>query len=146
MIFTGHRSREVIKPVVVDQTKLSARLNGLGSLTMRTDSEPPVIHPYKWTNGSVFTKTGFIRVTISDNIGGISAFRAEVDGKWLMFTKSGNTFTYKIDEHCGLGKHELKVTVKDAAGNETIRILNFEVKEKLPVKKKPAKKTTKKKR
>jgi hypothetical protein len=114
---------------------------------MLTDSEPPVIQTYKWNSASTFARTGSIRITVSDNIGGITAFRGELDGKWLMFSKSGNVFTYKIDEHCGLGNHELKITVKDTAGNETTKTFSLEVKEKLPVKKKTVKKrTTKKKR
>ncbi|MCE3282603.1 MAG: rane protein related to metalloendopeptidase [Chitinophagaceae bacterium] len=147
MVFTGYRSREVIKPVVTDGMKFSTNLDGLGSITMLTDSEPPVIQTYKWNSGSTFARTGSIRIAVSDNVGGITVFRAELDGKWLRFSKSGNVFTYKIDEHCGLGNHELKITVKDTAGNETTKTFSLEVKEKLPVKKKTVKKrTTKKKR
>jgi hypothetical protein len=40
----------------------------------------------------------------------------------------------------------LRIIIADIAGNETVNTYNFELKEKLPVKKKPKKKSTKKKR
>jgi hypothetical protein len=48
---------------------------------------------------------------------GIKEYRAELDGKWLMFSRKGNVLTYTFDEHCGPGNHVLVMKVTDIAGN-----------------------------
>jgi len=56
-----------------------------------------------------------------DNFG-IKSFRAELDGKWLMFTNDkGSVHIYNFDERCPYGVHSLKVTLTDIAGNTTVK-------------------------
>jgi len=117
-----------------------------GKLSLVEDTTAPSLIPNGWKDGAVFAQSGSISFTVKDNISYVDFFRAELDGKWLMFSRKGNVFTYRFDEHCELGMHQLKVTITDIAGNQTVRTYNFELKEKLPVKKQPKKKTTKKKK
>ncbi len=119
----------------------------LGNLYLQEDTTVPVIVPIGWRDNAVFAKSGSINIAVRDD-SYISSFRAELDGKWLMFSRKGNTFTYKFDEHSGIGIHELKVIAEDIAGNSSIATYNFELKEKIivPKKKKAVKKSSKKKK
>jgi hypothetical protein len=64
-------------------------------------------------------------ILADDNWKEIKNFRAELDGQWLRFVQRGNHFTYKVDEHCQPGEHELRITVEDEAGNATERVIRF---------------------
>ena len=76
--------------------------------------------------GADLGKASRIAVTVKDNLGTIRNFRGELDGKWLCFTNDkGLDFIYKFDEHCPPGRHLLKVTVEDIAGNKATKEYNF---------------------
>ncbi len=117
-----------------------------GILYLLKDTVPPVITPSGWKNEGVLAMSGSLSFAVKDDLGYVDHFRAELDGKWLMFSRRGNIYTYKFDDHCSIGKHELRITARDIAGNETVTTYNFELKEKLPVKKKVKKRSAKKKR
>jgi murein DD-endopeptidase MepM/ murein hydrolase activator NlpD len=111
----------------------------LGMLSLIEDTTAPLIAASGWRDDAVFAKSGSVSFRVRDEESYVEVFRAELDDKWIMFSRKGNVFTYKFDEHCEPGKHELKVMLKDTAGNETVRTFNFELREKLPVKKKSTK-------
>lgn len=69
-------------------------------------------------------KGGKIAFSMSD-ASGIKSYRAELDGKWLMFVRRGNVLTYTFDEHCPPGSHTLKLTVTDEVGNSAVQHLKF---------------------
>jgi hypothetical protein len=69
-------------------------------------------------------KGGKIAFSMSD-ASGIKSYRAELDGKWLMFVRRGNVLTYTFDEHCPPGSHTLKLVVTDEAGNNGEYQLKF---------------------
>lgn len=119
-----------------------------GILHLLKDTVAASITPAGWKNNAVFAKGGSINISVKDDISYVSNFRAELDGNWLMFSRKGNLFTYKFDEHTSFGNHELKIIIEDIAGNQSTAVYNFELKEKIvvPKKKKAVKKTTKKKR
>jgi hypothetical protein len=96
-----------------------ARLRDFGTFQLVLDKEPPVITPLGWREGSGFTGKPEIRVGLKDNLGSIKSFRAELDGKWLMFSHSGDIYTYRFDEHFPPGAHTLVLSVEDEAGNRT---------------------------
>ncbi|MCK7557918.1 hypothetical protein MKQ70_24075 [Chitinophaga sedimenti] len=56
---------------------------------------------------------------------GIKSYRADLDGKWLLFSRKGNVITYTFDDHCRPGNHQLVITAYDVAGNEATYTLNF---------------------
>jgi hypothetical protein len=119
----------------------------LGMLSLEEDTTVPSIISIGWKNESVFAKTGAINISVKDD-SYVSNFKAELDGKWIMFSRKGNLFTYKFDEHCSLGIHQLKILAEDIAGNQTVDAYSFELKEKIivPKKKKAVKKSSKKKK
>lgn len=103
----------------------SANFNAFGDFELIADDEPPVIS-VDFHDGANISRYRTIVVTPKDNNDELKNFQAELDGKWLMFSNDkGRKHIYHFDEKCSRGKHELKISVEDEAGNKTERILNF---------------------
>jgi murein DD-endopeptidase MepM/ murein hydrolase activator NlpD len=103
----------------------SGKFNKFGDFELIADDAPPAIHVDFHDNANI-SRYHTIVVTPTDNNDVIKNFRAELDGKWLMFSNDkGKKYIYHFDEHCGPGKHELKISVQDEAGNTTQKIYHF---------------------
>ncbi|WP_081145898.1 M23 family metallopeptidase [Niastella vici] len=104
----------------------SARFRDFGSFQLVVDTEPPVIVPIGFTDGSNMSKAVRIAFTVKDNLEEFKKVRVLLDGKWLRFTNDkGKTFLYSFDEKCMGGQHELKIHAEDEAGNVTEKTYNF---------------------
>jgi hypothetical protein len=115
---------EVVK-AIKNNNWYSAKFRAFGNFELIADDEPPVIHADFQDNANI-SKYRTIVITPKDNNDEIKKFWAELDGKWLRFSNDkGRSFIYNFDEKCGPGKHELKVSVEDEAGNRTERISHF---------------------
>lgn len=136
-------ANEIVKPTYNDG-KYTGSFTRFGVLVMMEDTVPPVIST-SWKDSTVFAKSGALSFTVKDGLSTVEKVSAELDGSWLMFEQKGNTYTYRFDEYCSIGNHQLKIMAEDLMGNQTSRTFNFELKEKLPVKKKTVKKNSKKK-
>lgn len=104
----------------------SARFREFGNFELVEDTIAPVITPIGPLEGADLSHAGRIAFYIKDNLGALRNFRAELDGAWLCFTNDkGLAYIYKFDEHCPSGRHTLKVTVEDVAGNRTAAAYSF---------------------
>lgn len=102
----------------------TARFRAFGDFELITDEEPPVISG-GFVNNSNLAGARSIIFTPKDN-NEIKSFQAYLDGKWLMFTNDkGRNYIYTFDEKCPKGRHELKITVEDIAGNTSEKTLTF---------------------
>ncbi len=93
------------------------KVRDFGEYRLVSDVTPPVITPDQ-PKGTDFSKTSRISFTVKDAITSVKSFSAEVDGQWLCFEQSGNTFFYDFDEHCPKGKNKLVITATDENSNE----------------------------
>jgi hypothetical protein len=119
-------SKRDVKKVEWQNDWASAHFRELGIFQLVVDDEPPVIVPVGFRDGANVSKAKRIVFMVKDNMGSFKNFRAELDGNWLRFTNDkGRSFIYKFDEHCPKGKHELKVSVEDEAGNVTVKVFRF---------------------
>jgi hypothetical protein len=111
----------------------SGRFREFGEFRLVRDTLPPVITPIGIREGAVLRKARKIAFRVKDDLGGIRRFRAELDptadghgGRWLCFTNDKYLdYIYVFDGHCPAGKHVLKVTAEDVAGNRTIKQYRF---------------------
>lgn len=87
-----------------------------GNFHLEVDTIAPKITPIGVKPGANLSKAGKIAFAMND-ASGIKSYRAELDGKWLMFSRRGNILTYTFDEHCQPGTHTLVFKVTDVAGN-----------------------------
>jgi hypothetical protein len=119
-------SRKSVQKVEWFNGWASARYRDFGSFRLLIDNDPPDIVPIGFTNGSNLSKATRIVFTVRDNLDRFKNVRAELDGKWLRFTNDkGRNFIYRFDEKCLAGKHELRITAEDEAGNEKVEVYNF---------------------
>ena len=98
----------------------AAEFRDLGFFQLIEDVEPPVIST-SFASGTIISTGSRMVVNVMDNNKIIDQFTAKVDGKWLMFRPSGNSYVYIVDEHFPVGEHKLSVVVKDLAGNSIIK-------------------------
>jgi Peptidase family M23 len=107
-------------------TWASARFREFGSFQLVYDSIPPVITPIGPLEGADLSHAARIAFHVTDNLGALRLFRAELDGQWLCFTNDrALAYIYKFDRHCPPGPHTLKVAVEDVAGNRTEKEYHF---------------------
>ena len=103
----------------------STKFNAFGDFELVADDVPPVI-AINFNDNANISRAHNIVITPKDNNDEIKNFRAELDGKWLMFSNDkGRKYIYTFDENCPRSTHELKVSVEDEAGNTTEKIVHF---------------------
>jgi hypothetical protein len=102
-----------------------AQFREFGYVQLVADDQPPVLQTPGLAAGAQIRSLKRITVIASDNYGAVRNFRAELDGKWLMFSQRGKTFTYKPDERLTPGPHVLTLRVEDEAGNHTEKTIQF---------------------
>lgn len=103
----------------------TAQFRTFGNFELIADDDPPTINGGFPDNANL-AKAAHIVFIPKDNNDEIKNFRAELDGKWLMFTNDkGRLFIYKFNDMCTRGNHELKISVYDEAGNLTQKIYHF---------------------
>jgi len=125
MVRTAGTKKDVVAPEWLDGWA-SARFREFGDFQLVEDRSAPVITPVGFHNAAVLTKARRIAFRVKDDLGVIRRFRAELDGQWLCFSNDKYlAFVYDFDKHCSRGKHVLKVTAEDVAGNKTTREYTF---------------------
>jgi hypothetical protein len=98
---------------------LYATFGDFGSYQAFIDDAPPVINDLGTADTVDLSPAKSIVFRPADNTG-VRSFRAELNGKWLMFTNDkGRNYIYNFDERCPYGVHHLKVRVEDIVGNVT---------------------------
>lgn len=115
--------KQIIQKAVFAHGMFAAKFRDFGNCYLMVDNTPPVISGLK--NNAILTKAAQINLFVTDNFKKIKQFRAELDGRFLMFSQRGNRFTYIFDENCGSGEHNIKITVSDVAGNQTVQTIHF---------------------
>jgi murein DD-endopeptidase MepM/ murein hydrolase activator NlpD len=124
-----HRSsgiKKEVRKVQWNNDWAKANFNELGSFQLMIDVDPPEIIPVGIADGANLSKSSRIVFTVRDNYAQFKNFRGELDGKWLRFTNDkGRSFIYSFDEKCSRGRHELKLSVEDEAGNRTEKVFRF---------------------
>ena len=101
---------------------LSARSKMLGLYTLASDSIPPEIKPLNFTNKKWLSKYRYLKVKISDDLSGISKYRATVNGQWILMEYDYKTKTLTHDFNDNIVKdveNNLKIIVTDNVGNSS---------------------------
>lgn len=104
---------------------MKGRFRDLGKISLIIDTVPPELIKVGWENGQTFSGNSSLNFRAFDKGSDIQSFVATLDGAWLLFSNRNGLFTYNFDEYCTTGSHELKVTLTDIAGNETMQQFSF---------------------
>ena len=97
---------------------IDGTIKELGNYTVGQDLKAPTITPLG--ANTWISKQAFV-FRLSDNLSGVQTYRGEIDGQYVLFEmNSKSVITYKFDkERLEKGKHTLKLTVTDAARNQS---------------------------
>jgi hypothetical protein len=121
VIRNNYGTRSSIKKADWQDGWLTATFNQFGTYQAFADLQPPEINAPGRGDTIDLSQASRIIFVPTDNFG-IKSFRAELDGKWLLFTNDkSRAYIYSFDERCTYGVHSLKVSVSDLAGNVTIK-------------------------
>jgi hypothetical protein len=104
---------------------IDAEIGELGRYTVCIDSVAPVITP---VNRARWTASQTIAFRLTDNLSGIHAWRATIDGAYALFALDGKKglISCAFDpERLTRGKHTLRLTVTDACGNQAVHETDF---------------------
>ncbi len=91
-----------------------------GTYALATDKTPPKIEPVNFYDGQWISGNETLKVRISDDLSGIDAYRATVNGKFILmeYEYKDNTLThYFSDNIISETENELKIIVTDNVGN-----------------------------
>ena len=104
---------------------VEGKFNRLGTARLILDNGLPSVSP-SWKDGAFVGSA--LRLKGTTKYGDIVSFRAELDGKWLRFSRVKDDFVYVFDEKCpkGSGEHTLKVTTTNTAGNVNTQTFTFQ--------------------
>jgi murein DD-endopeptidase MepM/ murein hydrolase activator NlpD len=90
-----------------------------GIFSILADIKPPVITPHNIAPNKNISAQKTISLKISDDLSGISSYRATINEKWILmeYDAKNNLLKYTIDEHMLPGKNDFSLTVTDDRGN-----------------------------
>lgn len=119
-------NKQDYKKATLENGWYKADFRDLGYFQLMEDTQPPAITSLGLVDGMNASKLSRLVFSVTDNAEDLKSFDAWLDGEWLLFSNDkGRNFIYKFDDRCGPGKHELKVTAVDLAGNSTTKTYNF---------------------
>lgn len=108
---------------------LSTKTRYFGDYVVMADTTDPVIKPINIYSGKTFKYGDEISFRITDDFTGIDYYRAEVDGKWMLFKyyPMKNRLIGKLDEKISKGSHNLRLVVADEKGNTAVYKTSFTI-------------------
>ncbi len=100
---------------------VTARSREFGKYFVTIDTVAPTISLINIENEKSMTEEAFIKVKAKDDLSGISGYRSEIDGNWILmeYDAKNHMFTYNFDERVSEGKHMFKFEVTDDRQNTT---------------------------
>ena len=99
-----------------------------GNYKLAKDTTAPRISPVNFSNGQWISGNETLKLKISDDLSGIEAYRATVNGKFILmeYEYKNNTIThYFSDDVLSETENELKVIVTDNVGNTATYTATF---------------------
>jgi hypothetical protein len=100
--------------------KLSTHTKTFGKYALVSDEKPPVIRPVNFSDGKWISNHKTLQVKITDDLSGISSYRATINGKFILmeYNYKNNVLTYNFDDAIVTDtENNLKVIVVDNVGN-----------------------------
>ena len=119
---TGYRKYATYLPTMKVNNTLSAYTKTLGEFTLKYDTTAPKVEPINWNNGKWLSNYRYLKVKITDDLAGISSYRATVNDQYILmeYDYKTNTLTHDFNDNIVTDtRNELKLIVVDNVGNST---------------------------
>jgi hypothetical protein len=101
---------------------LTTTTKDLGLYALTTDIIKPTIKAVNFQDGKWLSKYRYLKIKIKDEGSGISAYRATINGKWILmeYDYKKGLLTYDFNDNVVLNtKNNLKIIVTDNVGNSS---------------------------
>lgn len=111
-----------------DNEFLSTKTRDFGKYCIVADSIKPTISTFRiLKKENIYGGNGIISCKINDNESGISYYRGEIDGKWILmeYDYKINSLTYHVPRDFKSGKHNISIMVRDKLNNESVYSKEF---------------------
>ncbi len=100
--------------------KLTGKTRTFGEYVIASDTTPPSIKAVNFSEGKWISNQNFLQVRITDDLSGISSYRATINGKFILmeYEYKKNVLTYNFNDNVNLeSENNLKLIVIDNVGN-----------------------------
>ncbi len=106
---------------------VSTKTDRLGDFYVAIDSVAPTVSSLNIKNGQALGGLRQLRFRVRDNLSSIKHFRAEIDGRWVLFEYEAkeSLLYHHIEDWLEPGRHELVLQVRDERGNQTELRISF---------------------
>ncbi|CDF79055.1 peptidase, M23 family [Formosa agariphila KMM 3901] len=104
------------------ENTLSTFTKSLGYYTIASDTTAPKITAVNFKDEQWISNAKTLKVKITDDLSGISDYRATINGKWILmeYEYKTNTLTYNFDDQISTEPHnDFKIIVTDNVGNSS---------------------------
>ncbi len=105
------------KAAIIEKGKVMTQVREFGDYQIVIDQTAPDIKT-NLKNGQQISNMKTLVFTIKEETTSVEKCIAEVDGQWLRLVQKGNTYTYEMDEHFPVGKHQFTITAFDENKNK----------------------------
>lgn len=119
---TGYRKYINYIPTIKKGDLLTAYTKTLGQFILKADEKAPSVTPVNFQNGKWLSNYRYLKVKISDDLSGISSYRATVNDKFILMEYDYKTglLTHDFNDMAVTDtRNELKIIVTDNVGNNT---------------------------
>ncbi|MCY7410267.1 MAG: M23 family metallopeptidase [Chitinophagales bacterium] len=119
IVFRNENGKISSKTSQWDGNWITAKIRDLGDYSVMVDTMAPSIIPYGIKQNQLITRDD-LRFTVSDNLTGVTNYKAMLDGKWILmaYDAKNDRMIVELDEAISTGEHSLKITVSDQVNNE----------------------------
>jgi len=91
-----------------------------GNYCVAVDTTSPQIRFVSYRGGASTNYRGELALYVLDDGSGVSSYRVEIDGNWILSQMKGNRITVNLsEEKIGKGSHMLQIIAEDRVGNST---------------------------
>lgn len=105
------------------QNRFTTRTKTFGTYKLAIDDTPPLVKPVNFREGKWMSNYRYLKFKISDNLSGISSYRATINGKFILmeYDYKTNSLVYDFNDHIitNATENNLKLIVIDNVGNST---------------------------
>lgn len=102
--------------------KLTASTRVFGDFAIVSDSIPPVVRPVNFSEGKWISDQSTLQIKITDNLSGISSYRATINGKFILmeYEPKKDLLVYDFNDNVNQEtENNLRLVVIDNVGNST---------------------------
>ena len=118
----GYNNKPIYTITKRKANTLSTTTKSLGTYALAVDTIPPVISPKNFQDNKWLSKYRYLKIRIDDLHTGISAYRATINGQWILMEYDYKTKTLVYDFNDAVikdTKNNLKIIVTDNVGNSS---------------------------